>query len=91
MLKLTFELLELKKPHKIGFPKCVKFFPPSGLNGAADVDSIKSFISALENYFDLVSVSDPNQYSRFAEIHLQVKTGTWFSTQNYDFKYLFWQ
>ena len=39
----------------------MKISPPSGLNRAADGGSIEYFITALESYFALVAVYDPNQ------------------------------
>ena len=87
---LTSELSEMKNPHQNGLPKEVIVPPASRFNKAASDDSIKSFIAALENYFHLMSISDPNYYTRFTEALLQKKTLIWFKTQNYDLKHFFW-
>ena len=70
MVKLTFEILELKIPHKNGLPKGVKVFPTFGFSGAADGDSIINLITALESYFNLISINNTKQH---AETLLQNK------------------
>ena len=50
--------------------------PPSGFNGAADAESIKNFIVALEKYFDLLSACATNNCVRFSKTLLQEKTIT---------------
>ena len=47
--------------------------PPKPFRGTADGDSVKNFIAALENYFDLMKVSDSNQQARCAETLLRGK------------------
>ena len=58
--------------------------------GAADGESVKIFIAASENYFDLMQVKEQNQRERYAETLLVEKARAWFKTYNYNLNFLFW-
>ena len=71
VVKLTFEISELKNTIQTGAIKRGKSNPPFWVNGAADSNSIKSFIVVFWKYYDLMTVSDPNQQARFTAIIMQ--------------------
>ena len=71
VVKFSFELLEMKKLYKNRLTKGVEVSFLSGFYTAADGNSIKNSIEAFGNYFGLVSLRNPNQYSRCEETILQ--------------------
>ena len=43
-----------------------------------DGDSVQNFVTAVENYFDLLQFTNTNSKAHFAETLLQEKARTWF-------------
>ena len=64
-------------------------FPPSVFNGAEDSESLKKFISALENYFNFMFVNNPSQHIRFSERLLQDKVKDGFKPKTMALKNFF--
>ena len=60
-VSLTSQLSELKKSLYNGLPKGVKLSPPSRFNRSADSNSVKNFIAALVNCFNLMAICDHNK------------------------------
>ena len=61
MVKPTLEPSELKEPYKTFLYKGVKVSFTSRPNKASDGDLLKIFVIALENYYNLMTISDPHQ------------------------------
>ena len=57
--------------------------PPKLFRGTADGDSVKNFLAALENYFDLMKVNDSNQKARYAETLLGGKNQNMVSNEKF--------
>lgn len=83
MVTLSAEVQRLRAERSgpaTGLPQGVKVPVPASFEGKCDGDSVKNFIDSLENWFQLVNMSDMNQRARFASTLLQDKARTWFST-----------
>ena len=73
---LIAKLALINKKKENALLKGVKVYTPR--IPMADGDSIRSFIIALKNYFDLMQLISKNQQARFAETLLIDNSTTWF-------------
>ena len=90
MVKLTAELAAIKGTQPSGLPKGVKVNPLEAFKGIADGDSVDNFLAALDNYFSLMHLDDPNSRARYAETLLVERARTWFQTKSYNLETLLW-
>ena len=63
---------------------------PEKFSGASDGDSIRAFIETVDNYFDLVKLTDANLQARFVYSLLTGTAVDWFRASNFDLSRVGW-
>ena len=87
---LTTEISSLKSNPPVSIADKIRLPMPNKFRGERDGDTVRNFTQQLQNWFDLVQLTNANQQARFAHTLLDGPALDWFEAQNFDMSQLHW-